>query len=331
MESASFVQAYDRTFSQRALYKGAYTSEIHEAQDWSHWYGMRLHDGLAGEIEGDGHNEMLQYATWLCKDYPDMYVKAMAQPDTDNVRRAYNALNFHTLNAHMIGMWQPVQIGKWESENARTQSLSFAQNYLALEGLRQFAWRDKLARTWGTEEMYDAKNREMAGALNGAIQEIDASIVLLDIVRRNRDWTIVPAPMQFERSSDGSKNVDFVVYDFVDKRALGVQVKSHLLSEHYEKADPERVIFVDGDSDLGNIKVVRDRKGSSHTRVVSWAGIISAKRVTTVKPHTLQGVSAMHRDELQRQKFFARELVGSLRVDYRDLAQKIEQRIIAKL
>ena len=183
----------------------------------------------------------------------------------------------------------------------------------------------------GAHILFQPEYEELNRYLTGMIQEFDAAIILLEFARSQPNLTIVPAPLQFEHSNR-RRNVDFVVANVIDQRAVGVQVKTNARRETVEGADKRRVVFVDGTTDLGNVKAMRIDTTSSRERVRPWPGIIAAKRVEGVPSHGKSLTRAgVHPSSIRYLKEQAREMVGTIRVDYADLASKIGQRILAKL
>lgn len=99
-----------------------------------------------------------------------------------------------------------------------------------------------------------------------------------------------------------------------------------------QDADQDRVVFVDGTVDLGNVKAMRIERNTSKELVKPWPGIICAKRVESVPERDRSlaraGVAPFRLAGLKRT---AEELVGDISVDLADIAAKVGQRILAKL
>lgn len=183
----------------------------------------------------------------------------------------------------------------------------------------------------GNHVIFQPEYEEVSRYVNGMVQEYDAAIILLEFARSHPNLTVVPAPFQSEHTNR-RRNVDFVVVDVVGRQAVGAQVKTKARRETVRGADQQRVVFVDGTTDLGNVKVVRVDATSSRERVRPWPGIIAAKRVENMPSHGKSLTRAgVHPSSIQHPKEQAQELVGTIRVDYADLATKIGHRILAKL
>lgn len=329
MKSPEFVSVYPLDLSDRQIYFGDYGEDIQEAQRRSYQIGRFLHAVLSG-----GHPdtftteaEINEYDRWTSNhrqlesatlDYPDM--------------EPFNEINFHGLNRHMLDLWKPLRQGGWQSDAERRSSIDIAQNGLALAGFGHYRAREELLRAYGgTEDFFEPQNQRAYGSFTGAIQEYDAGIILIEFMRRNPNVTVVPAPMQFERTNSRT-NVDLLIIDFIGKRAVGAQVKTQVRHQHVEKYDKDRVVLIDGAVDLENVRVMRIKKGTSKEALKPWPGIIATKCVERIKTSGDRSYIATEFSRyLNNQKFRARQLVGKYRVDYRELTARIGERILDKL
>jgi hypothetical protein len=153
----------------------------------------------------------------------------------------------------------------------------------------------------------------------------------MGIVRRHPNLTVVPAPMQFERSASGA-NADLLVVDVNDGRVVGVQTKTTTRQSTYQRYDSSRIVIVDGTKDLGTVRVVSIQKDSSTPQPKPWPGIIAASRVHALKLHgSARQVPPDYVRSMVAHKIRARAAVGDLRVDHRELSKEIEERILSKL
>jgi len=332
MDARLFAAGYQPTLPPERIHRGSELFDITEAQDWSYNFGRLLHARL-NDAEPDTLPDTAAfhvYRRWG-NGFHDLEDRALSDPV--NGIRVRNELNFHAMNRLMLGMWEPVANGYWTSEKSRLGWISQSQDMLAYEGVHHYIAREHFIRDAGSHALFEAGADETRRVMNGVSQEFDAAIILLDFMRRHRDITVVPAPLQFERSNNPRRNVDFIVHNFKEKRAVGVQVRTSVKQEDFANADPDRVVFVDGIVDLGNVRAVRTQKGRSHERVVPWAGIIAAKRMDTIKTHGKNTVPQFIRSSqhILQIKMEARRLVGSLTVDYRDISLRIGERIMNKL
>jgi len=322
MNVKEYVRPYPHTLSPAAIHAGDHSALIPGAQDWSYAFGQRLHEDLSGvPTEPMDHPvENLDYWRWS-KGLQEMELNLMAGSDESREARhhALNELNFHIMNVCMRGMWTPFKSGGWQSQGDRLHRIGTAERALAAQGFLYFAARSAC----DTADIFEA-GLKLYQTMAGKEQEFDSVLVLLGAARRNPNWTIVPAPLNFERTRKRT-NVDFVVADMAAERAVGIQVKTNVRDHDFQQADKERVVFIDGTVDLNNVKAVRTRRKSSNMTPVAWPGIICAKTVDAMQ-------SKKHGMNIHPHlKHLARQLVGDMKVDYSGTVDKIEERILEKL
>lgn len=330
MKAAEFVQAYPLDIPPAQIHAGEYSKGIEDFQTFSYRFGRLLHNTLS-DREADTFTdpqEMMQYRVHN-ETLFDREGDILLGGDTD--LRAFSELNFHRMNGAMFGMWQPLLDGGWGSESNRLHRIRAAQRTLALESCTYFAARDIWINTQGGTHIIREgtdRQKELAGVINGTIQEMDAAYILLEFIRENPNLTIVPAPLNFERTRK-RVNVDHVIVDVAGWRAVGAQVKTSTKSEEIEDADPERVVFIDGSVDLDNVLAMRTRKGSSSERVVPWAGLITTKAVSEMK---VDKRASLERKRYERRLIDrAKSAVGDIKVDYSRIVKKVGSRILQKL
>lgn len=302
-----------------------------------------MHSLLSGECDESLVRELNPngYSRWLFEEFDGTH-KALDAVSVDIRARAINETNFHLMNDCSFAMWQPLMLEGWASPQHRAEILNGTQFAFAFRGLEMYAKRQAFIRkAGGTHALFDPDNKEYHEALTGVMQEYDAAIVLIDFIRKQPHLALLPAPLQFERINKRT-NVDFVVVDVDAHRAVGVQVKSRLRSEDFDTADADRVVFIDGDTDLGNIKLVRTQKARSTEKITAWPGIIAAKKMLSFKAHgkhvrrlsvspAFRRVLAERPQLLVERQLLARGLVGDIKVNYEDLALVIGERILRKL
>lgn len=327
MLASEFLQPYPRHLSENHIHRGAEPPAVREVQDYSYTYGRIVHAAM---------NDQPDHITPLLpkivsfeesNTFGDVELQLLNTPGAWRYR---NEVNFYALNTHMDYLWRPLIHNAWPNNN-RTGTLHFAMNALAYEGMKLYGVRESIVRSKGSEELYTEENKDVLERFSGALQEVDAAIVVIDAIRKHENLTVVPAPLQFERSAPQT-NADLLVIDTTEKRMVGVQVKSRVTSKDVDRYDPDRIVLLDGDIDLGNIRVVRTKKRRSTTEPKPWPGIVAASRVHNIKLHGKhQQINSAYSPLIAAAKMFARDLVGSLRVDHRDLSGAIEQRIMNKL
>jgi hypothetical protein len=332
MQYADFARPYPFDMTPAKIHSGEHSQYMMDAQTHAYHWGRMLHIILGDHPTDTSGLDIGAYNDWVHKGGLQATLDGLHDAPEEVRLRAWNELNFHYLQGRMQFLWLPLANGGWTSEAERYDVLNKAQDFLAFDVLDHYAQRENLiAAAEGTHILFDPEIQAEHATITGMIQEYDAAIILMDVVRRHRNLTVIPAPLQFERTRKRT-NVDFVVADFVGRRAVGVQVKSRLRQDDVEVADPDRVVFIDGDTDLGNIKVVRTQKNRSTERVTAWPGIVGVKRISNLKSygaqsrHLWQGTRA-----LPVMKQIADRLTRHLKVDHRELAGKIGERILAKL
>lgn len=323
-----YSEGYPRELDENEIHRGDHSHAIEDAQNWSYEFGHLLHDCLSHDTVQMSGNRLWAYAEWL-KTLKQTEANLVSLPP-ENAIRARNELNFHMLNRHMLGLWLPLEKNTWESESYRQECISAAESHLAMEGVRYYIFRERYAKKFGSETLYTPEHKKATQMLTGIAQEIDTGIILMDIAKQYKDLTFVPAPLQFERTKK-ERNVDFVAVNIHRKTAIGLQVKSVVTNERYDRYDPEYVVMVDGDCDMNNIKAVRTVKGKSDKYVMSWPGMIAARRIVDLKPQNLRGMASVNRDAITKLKFHARDVAGNIRVDYRDISRRIGERIMEHL
>ncbi len=328
MIASNFVQVYPRELTPGQIHHGVDIPVVRAAQEYSYGYGLVAHAALRDE-----HDQipplMLPLRTYEeTVDFHSVEGALLEKPGGWDHR---NEVNFPALNEHMGDMWDPLILGEWPKGIDRNRVIHIAMNSLAIEGLLYYTLREKFVRRVGTEALYEPYNEAFLSRYTGVLQEIDVAIVILDVIRKNPNLTVVPAPMQFERSKSGA-NADLLVVDLGEKQAMGVQTKTVTRRETREKYDQTRIALVDGTVDLGNVRVVRTKKGRSTEAPKPWPGIVAASRVDAIKLHGKnQYVPSRFSHQLLAKKMLAREMVGSLRVDHRDLSKMIAERIMSRL
>lgn len=334
MKSAEFVTAYPIDLSLNEIH-GDQPALIHPAQELSYGFGRLLHrslmhgDALHPDILADpsmptGKEGMRLYKSWS-EGVEELGLEALKLEEY----RAFTELNFHRMNGYMLGMWEPIIDGKWSSEGNRQHRIRASQQAIALAGFSHYSTRQEFVDESGSHILHeDSIVKTLFDRVGGIVQEMDAAVVLLEVVKQNPNLTIVPAPLNFERTRNKSVNVDHVVVDVANNSAVGVQVKTAVRRGDFNNADHERVVFVDGTTDLDNVMAQRTRRNSSSETVKPYAGIISAKLVSQMKVDLKKSHGWRNtRKTSQRSK----ELVGDVRLDYQTIVEEIGSRILAKL
>ena len=337
MQHKEFVTAYQPTMTPYHI-SDRYAHAVHEHQGWSLQLGEALHTALT---QGDLVSQELiaQYDTWNTRSYAKnaAVIKSVAG-NFEEESSAYTDLHFHELNAAMIDMWRPLFSPPTEWNAAeRRDAINNAQGLLAVSGVKHSMLRHKIVKEFGTEDLFGQNTPAHAPfrALTGRMQELDAAIVLLEVARRRQELTVIPAPLQFRAGPERGLNANFLVLDTTTNDIAGVRIRPRVMPKDLETADHSRIMFIDGITDLGNVKSVRIKKGSSQEKAIPWPGLISAKQMQRIKMHgagKVAGAASEHTSQMTLQyKMEARALLGKTRVDFADLSTKVGERILAKL
>ena len=312
---------------------GLPNEDMYPARDWSHRFGQILHDHLnAPNTPIDTAESALEgYAEWVNIDFPKLQERLMIQGESQEIRaKAQNELNFHNLNRTMADMWNPVVSGGWKeiSTTERESIINELQDLLALTALHFYARREKASIAY-----FDQSTALSRASFEGVVNEYDAAVVLLEVVKKRPDLTVVPAPLQFEHG-DKSLNADFVVIS-QEGKAVGVQVKSSVKNGDVVNYDPKRIVLVDGRIDFGNELARRTNPRQSDREIVTWAGLICMSRVAySIKPYgprskeLQQSLTGTH---LAGMKMRAKSLLGGVRPNFHEATHVVSERVLRHL
>lgn len=328
MHFTDFVQAYPLDISEEHIHGGEYSQLITEAQAWSYKFGRRLHNFLTNSQPDTFIDpaEITRYYTWgmaVVDTIVDLTGEALA--GNTAALRAMNEFNFNLMNFFMRSMWEPVFHGEWKTDANRRHRIQASQLDLAVAGSIFVNARHQYTDKYGSAAWFDERGVGVLNAtITGILQEIDSAIVLLDVVRDHPSWTIIPAPLNFERMGKGD-NVDFIVVDSKTQDVVGIQVKTNLNQRTVRRANPERVVFLDGTQDLHNVKAVSTRYDDETKKEVAWPGLIAVWYITQLPANKAKKV--VNRSV----RAWTRQLVADVRVDINQPARIIEERIVQKM
>lgn len=328
MHSEEFTEAYPLDISEEDIHKGEYSKLISEAQDWSYRFGRRLHLSLTGGTPDTftDPDEIRTYCGWGTNVVDTAIdLTGMALNGNHDALRAMNEFNFNLMNFFMRSMWEPIFQGAWRSEDSRRHCIQAAQLDLAVAGSIYITSRQLWSNKHGTAVWFDKDDvGVLTDTMNGILQEIDSAIVLLEVIKKYPKLTVMPAPVNFERMGGGD-NVDFVVVDTEERNAIGAQVKTNLHRHTIRRANPRRVVFIDGTRDLCNVKRLRTRHDDDTERKVAWPGLIAVRLITQLPANKARRV--VNRAVRAR----VRELAADVQVEIDEPARLIEQRIIEQM
>lgn len=267
MKFEEFAEAYTRDLSDAVVVSDP---RMQAARRFDQMFGQVLHDTLMGqepttEIDPIGYTNHRERFAALALELLDS--------DDEDDLQLFQELTFHLQNTSMIF--------NWLSREHRYTNLTCSQDALALSALDAYKKRYEAIKegTYFTDALEQVRWR-----VEGYLHEIDAGIVLCEYAKKHGDMTVVPGPSRFQDKA-GRANADFIVLDFENRRALGVQVKAYIASaDVLAKYDPERIVFIDGSVDLGGSRTMRiDVDRSVKMRAVAWGGEIAARRVLDIR------------------------------------------------
>lgn len=349
MEAQLFVTAYERTLPQRNTHPEL-ADIMQSAREWSHTFGEILHDHLSDKpieaIEGEdlAHAEQGILSRYIPRwnmgtiAAIEQKISNTSQPTAEEKGKATQELNFLLLNTCMYQMWTPILYGNWDFSHEKTITLDYTQDMLGHMVLNMYNHRETMSTTRSQSKSgeylyFSPELAEWRGRFEGVLHEFDSAVVLLEVARRIRGITIVPAPAQFEHGEQPAVNADFVAVT-QDGRAVGIQVKSGVTSEDRDHYDPERIIFIDAKVDLNSVIAKRTKAQQSTLKQVAWPGVICLQRTLQTETHGKRGEFARHTGNAKAllvRKMQTRALVGNMQPSIHLAAKRIGERLLAKL
>ncbi len=344
MLAVDFVEAYPRTapIEDWRVQGEDIRSGLDQAEQLSQAYGgivLRVCGAYQEATDLEDHVEETMANTQAYMASPISGVAAQLWQKSDknpHALRYINGLHFHDLNTSMLSQWVTFMAGDEMPEPERRNFINHSQFELAQRGL----WAARSRQRHAERTDYFAPGFSAArGTFEGMLNEIDAAIVLLELAKHNPGMSVLPAPAQFEKHA-GSANVDFLVTQ--NDRMVGVQMKSSVRDSDIDHYDKDRVVIIDGDTDMLNKVAARTKKLSSDKQMVTKAGLVSLGKImdlsTTGKkmfnPLSVIGGRSglvMNPQQIARMRFEARTLMGGLQPRLHETVQHIKDRILQKL
>lgn len=336
MEAKQFAQVYRSELSERRRQYGVLPELMYEAREWSYHFGQILHRHLAAPSvpQVEATEVLPDYNNWLLRKFPPLEASLVSRQSEES-NKAFSELGFHRLNVAMQSLWYPVLNGGWNNDRAgRDLHIRNTQDLLALNGLRYYLAREEAATMQANYAYFAEQHKEFSRRVEGALNELDAAIILTEVIRKRPDLTVVPGPVQFEHGLRSRHNVDFLITS-EQGTAVGIQVKSKVFEEHREHYDTERIVLLDAGADFGNVRARRIKPGSSRTRQVSWAGMICASRVGAIPSHGEQ-LSVLKSQGLDprfitRQKMIAQQVLHGIRPRWDEAIRLVSPRILERV
>lgn len=335
MSPEQFVKSYDREEFIVKKLSPDLESIVAPADDWAKSFGNKLHDYLSGADDAFVTDTLLKsYGAWQTGNLAKSTRTITNGPWTAIEKaEAHQRLNFHWLNSSMLVCWvmeakkdDPAVIRDW------SEFINMSQDLLAIHGVNNYLTRESLAGSKANYAYFGTDQKYTRSFVEGLLNEVDASIVLLEASRKHK-WVVLPAPPQFERGVRPSANVDFVVLA-PGSQVIGVQVKSKLSRGEAAHYDSE-VVLLDGQVDMDNQMGRRTAIEHSDIKVVTWAGIIAAQRAERIATSGNKGTVLAYNPHLRNivmnSKARARRLVKGMPNALPNATERISERILTKL
>jgi hypothetical protein len=328
MHSAEFVTAYPLDIDPEVIHAGEHSQLMLEGQEWSYRLGRLLYMVLVGRTPDTftEPSDMLSYHLWSSGAIDD--VIELVGYQTDAAHRAMNELNFSVMSHHMRSMWDLLLLGKGGGgfEAKRLHSIRASELALSKIGIVFNQAREQYAKRHGYEAWFDETGvSPLTPIINGILQEIDSAIVLLEIAKRHSSWVVLPAPLNFERMGRAN-NVDFVIVDFEQQNTIGVQVKTRVKAYQRERADPRRVVFIDGIKDLHNTRKLPTRYGRNKRDVVAWPGMIAVRLIANLPVN--KNLQQVNRNMRRYAKLLSQEMPPT---NLDQVIRTVEERLLAAM
>jgi hypothetical protein len=313
MRFEEFVAAYPREYT--TTHRPARPApEFATFEGFQRAYSLLVHDLLEGrarpEIAAAFERVEAEWRAWGAARLDQLVRDLWPRAGSDDVFDGPGMLVFGQLTFAMRESWRHAFAGD------RLTGVEVRRMQLFLAG---FAVHLHNARDWAAAHQPDAPQEAARLAFHsGMLTELDTALLLLELSKTHRWLTVLPAPAAFEQAA-GRANADLLLLDLERREVLGVQVKTTVRDRAvFDRYRTERVVLVDGWTDLGNTRLV-DIARRSDKRLVSWPGLISAHYLAGRSDKSQDFLRAPNAEWLTEKRAEARRLtVGT--TDYRQRA-----------
>ena len=342
MENKKFSEAYPRSVTPfnggESKPDARLVESLQPVFDCSLRFGSELHALLHGEhLSGEQVGSLIQdYVVAEQSRRASMENVFEDTEDTDQNWRVVQSLGFHGMTGAALSIWHKVLSGNEYISPAATKE---AQAYLAMETV--FEMKDRVDEIAQTGYLPYARSQH-GQSRDGNMTESDAYITALEITKKHPHITILPTPLQFESSSQSSRNVDLIAIDVLKKHTLGIQVKTQASIDSSIKYDSRYAMLIDGKIDLDNVKQARVSPKQSKTIAVNWPGLVSAhfllenpstrtKKRTTALLVQDRTTALSSQQNARQARYLARTLVANTKSKNKEAATRIEDRLLHNL
>ena len=355
MDSGEFTQRYELQDAPDASDIALLDSDIEAITDvhelyassraWSDVFSNLLHNALAEEgvptVE-----EFKQIATsyqgWVFGTLPKINkqlqtILRTSEPSeelAEQARKERQHATFHDVNVAFTDMWAKL-FGIMPDKDLNTicREISFS---LAMKGCQNSLHRQGVEDARGESEYFKDEYSNGRKLLESMLGTMDTGIVLLEIARKKKNgFLVLPSPSAFEYKAGGDEsttnaNTDYVIVEPERNRAVGVQSRARIGETALRGYDPDRVVSVDGQIDLGSQAAKRTKAHSSTKHVVGWAGLLAAETMNGIKPNSPFGRHLIA-NGLMGLKAHARKSTQGFKPQIQQAVANIEPRIIKSL
>jgi hypothetical protein len=266
MESTEWVDPYPRVVDRSQQRQDSCSQIMEPIRAMSQDFGVLLYDSLKHPQDPlpPGVDKFFQrynnYALTIKEQRRISNDLIRTATSVDDLRRAFNELNFHALNKCMVALWRPVLKREWTTDPPPEERLQRAQDLLALNGLWAYQQVRHKPRNIDPERLA-ARDAGFTGILN----EDDTGIDLIEavkIIRREHPehdkLTVIAGPYQFEHGPravdpDRNVNVDFILIEprGAETWVLGAQAKANARRHDRRDYDLSRMILIGAKQDFG--------------------------------------------------------------------------------
>lgn len=324
MNNERFASAYNR-LPEKKVPSNPERREVLEApRKWMRFFDATMANYLSGEPAPHPETFMdtvTEYYSWRWSSLAPLASRARDLDDPAIENDISSEFTFHHINGPLAFTWY--QLLYEQTERCDPKTITDIQVELAVtmtpsvKRLKQLQ-HSEIAST-------DFKDYKM---LKGAVSELDATITLLELVKKEPHLIVLPAPESFERNPHSTHlNADILVINTLHKQVHGVQVKTNTVegTGGRKKYDTEYVTVIDSAHELGNTTYNKQDKIHRISLPGQIAmGLLSERPIKDVPP------GVVPRDFL-RSRQIAKELSRGKKSFLPQATRHLANRILPKL
>lgn len=222
-----------------------------EPRKWTGFFETQLSNYMrGGDLDWQEIQTILpEYIQWSVLHADSAAKELNKLHDPTSIGSASSELEFHRLNRFMLPAWLRLALPDTElpaEELTQIQLLAAVEEAPAIKDFHGLNSKDPASLE---------KVKKGLGHLN----EVDAMIVSLELMKRHPELVILPAPGKFlhnkpaKLEGTGSRNSNFIALDTERREARGIQVQtSSSTFSKVSRYDSDFVTVIDGHVDFGN-------------------------------------------------------------------------------